>query len=137
MFFEDLSPYRYGSFSWRSLLWRELNVGWLDSAYQFAQGSVPHGFLDRMFEHCLHPVRQMKGFHICQFCSPILEHPKICRNGREIWVGSAEIRVRGRGRVRYAAPTLIYHYIEAHQYLPPEEFIEAVLASRISKFNTD
>jgi hypothetical protein len=40
--------------------------------------------------------------------------------------GSAEIRVVGVGRV-YAAPDLIGHYVEAHGYCPPEEFIAAVL----------
>ena len=40
--------------------------------------------------------------------------------------GSAEIRVRGANRV-YAAPELVYHYVVAHQYKPPREFIEAVL----------
>ena len=110
MFFEELSPYRYGGFSGRSLLWRELNVGWLDGAYQFAQGNI------------------------CQFCSPAPEGPtRICRNGREIVVGHAEIRVRGRGRISYAAPTLIYHYIEVHRYLPPQEFIESVLASDLKR----
>ncbi|MEW6206883.1 MAG: hypothetical protein AB1631_00845 [Acidobacteriota bacterium] len=188
MFFEDLSPYRYGGFSWRSLLWRELNVGWLDGAYPFAQGNVPHGFLDRLFEFYRRPVRRMRGFHTCQFCSPApeagllqsrlttekVDHPgsarilraclinqdfrvfydsafgalhagsvrsqgfattlapegptRIYRHGRAIGFGSGEIRVRGRGRIRYAAPTLIYHYIETHRYLPPQEFIEAVLA---------
>lgn len=34
----------------------------------------------------------------------------------------------GRG-VGYAAPELIAHYVEAHDYLPPTEFIEAVLSS--------
>lgn len=130
MFFEDLSQYQYDGFSWRSLLWRELNAGWLDSAYQFAQGNVSDGFLDRLFEFCQHPVRLMRGIHICQFCSPKPEGAaKIYRNGTTAWVGSGEIRVRGRGRICYAAPTLIYHYIETHHYLPPEEFIEAVLAN--------
>ena len=38
-----------------------------------------------------------------------------------------EIRVRGDERTVYAAPTLIVHYVEAHRYRPPEEFIAAVL----------
>ncbi|WP_456044162.1 DUF7919 family protein [Streptomyces rubiginosohelvolus] len=42
--------------------------------------------------------------------------------------GSAEIRVMGHG-VAYAAPELVAHYVEAHGYLPPIEFMEAVLSS--------
>lgn len=44
-------------------------------------------------------------------------------------LGQAEIRVAG-GDLIYAAPTLIYHYVEAHDYRPPVEFIERVLAGR-------
>jgi hypothetical protein len=41
-------------------------------------------------------------------------------------LGNGEIIVKGEDGRRYAAPTLILHYIEAHHYLPPEEFIQAV-----------
>jgi hypothetical protein len=35
--------------------------------------------------------------------------------------------VEGKGKI-YAAPTMIVHYIESHSYLPPGEFIDAILA---------
>ncbi|MCX7805518.1 MAG: hypothetical protein N3A38_10060 [Planctomycetota bacterium] len=38
-----------------------------------------------------------------------------------------EIRVLGRDGKIYAAPTLIYHYVVAHKYRPPQEFIDAVM----------
>jgi hypothetical protein len=44
-------------------------------------------------------------------------------------LGSAEIRVPGSGGRIYAAPDLIYHYVEAHGYRPPDEFVEAVMAT--------
>jgi hypothetical protein len=31
----------------------------------------------------------------------------------------------GHGHI-YAAPTLIYHYVEAHHYKPPDEFLQAL-----------
>jgi hypothetical protein len=37
------------------------------------------------------------------------------------------MRVAGDGRV-YAAPSLVHHYVIAHGYRPPDEFIAAVLA---------
>ena len=43
--------------------------------------------------------------------------------------GSGEIRVRGTDRTAYTAPILIVHYVEAHGYRPPEEFIAAILNS--------
>jgi hypothetical protein len=42
--------------------------------------------------------------------------------------GSAEIRVPGKGNIVFAAPEMIAHYVIMHEYRPPEEFIEAVLA---------
>jgi len=41
-------------------------------------------------------------------------------------LGGSEIRVFSpRGQI-YAAPTLIYHYINTHHYDPPEEFMRAL-----------
>jgi hypothetical protein len=34
------------------------------------------------------------------------------------------------GAVMYAAPELVPHYVEVHRYLPPAEYIEAVVAYR-------
>lgn len=41
-------------------------------------------------------------------------------------LGSADIQVEGEGDV-YRAPALMLHYVTAHDYLPPEEFVDAVL----------
>ncbi|MGE7389935.1 hypothetical protein ACQKM2_31090 [Streptomyces sp. NPDC004126] len=70
-----------------------------------------------------HRARQTRGFHSCPFCASRVfgsrvSHPQ----------GSAEIWVMG-GDVAYAAPELIAHYVEAHNYLPPNAFIQAVLAT--------
>jgi hypothetical protein len=40
---------------------------------------------------------------------------------------SVEIRVVSTSGVTYAAPVLILHSVEAHKYLPPAEFIAAVV----------
>jgi len=48
------------------------------------------------------------------------------RNGCVLNLGSAEIRVKGANGVVYGAPNLVYHYVVAHDYLPPAAFIDAV-----------
>src|SRR5439155_5623857 len=49
---------------------------------------------------------------------------------RPLMLGGAEIRVFGeRGRI-YAAPNLIYHYVVAHHYKPPDEFLQALRQGR-------
>jgi hypothetical protein len=44
-------------------------------------------------------------------------------------LGNGEIRVIGSAGKVYASPVMIYHYMSEHNYLPPQEFIDAVLAS--------
>ena len=41
--------------------------------------------------------------------------------------GNGQIRVKGPNGTCYAAPALISHYVEIHEYKPPAEFIEAVV----------
>jgi hypothetical protein len=40
----------------------------------------------------------------------------------------SEFRFEANGRA-YAGPTMILHYIVAHEYQPPQEFIQAVMSS--------
>lgn len=54
----------------------------------------------------------------------MLAHPV---GGGEMRLGSAEIVVKSSSGQVFVAPNLIVHYIEAHSYLPPREFVEAVL----------
>jgi hypothetical protein len=41
--------------------------------------------------------------------------------------GNGEIRVRAANGITYVAPVLVLHYVVEHGYLPPQEFIEAVI----------
>lgn len=113
-FFEDLTPYTY--------LHPEeeppgtVNIGWLDRGHPFPTGPTGDEFRAKLGRLCARRVRQTRGFHPCCFC-----------NGRGRPASSAEVRVAGNGKV-YAAPSLVHHYVVAHGYRPPEEFIAAVLA---------
>jgi hypothetical protein len=117
-----------------------LNVGWLDSAYEYPRGEMSEEVIELLFEHCKRPCREMRGFHDCQFCLKSSErHPpqmQVQRNGENVWLGDAEIRVLAADATLYAAPNMIYHYVTEHQYLPPQPFIEALFQSRpeISRF---
>jgi hypothetical protein len=56
------------------------------------------------------------------------------RMGNEIVeLGGAQLCVEGRDGAWLIAPDLILHYVVTHRYLPPEVFIEGVMASRILK----
>jgi hypothetical protein len=47
-------------------------------------------------------------------------------------VGDAEIRVVAEDGTWLVAPTLVLHYVTAHAYHPPREFIEAVTSGRFA-----
>ncbi|WP_282692602.1 hypothetical protein [Streptomyces sp. CC208A] len=99
-------------------------MGRLKRGKPYAKGVAPSGLaevLNRMRR--THRAQQIRGHHSCPFCASRIfgsraGHPQ----------GSAEIRVMGGG-VAHAAPELIAHYVEAHGYVPPTDFIRAVLAA--------
>jgi len=125
MYFPDLSPYTY----WDDEADRNtLNVGWLDDAHPYPTGAVSDTFLDALWPYCTGFIRLTFGFHTCPFCHEDIG-VEVIRHGERATLGSAEIRVIGIGEMSYAAPDMIYHYIVDHGYLPPKDFIQAVLES--------
>jgi hypothetical protein len=128
MYFRDLQPYRYGL---PVELPAVVTVGWLSSSNAFPIGEVSQDVLDGI-KHLLsaNRINKMRGYHLCEFCphpEPItvelLEGPLILGSA-EIWIASNDI-----SRI-YAAPDLIYHYVSAHHYLPPGEFLAAVAGAK-------
>ncbi len=121
-----MSPYRYHQSGNRP---NTLNVGWIDAEKEFPKGSVPDVFVRRLWQFCKIPMVQTRGFHVCNLCNmpkevvPLLEY-----EGQTLRFGSAEIRVLGLNGIIYAAPNLVFHYVRDHGYLPPQSFVDAVLA---------
>jgi len=128
-YFPDLSPYSYGYHPHPGVV----HVGWLDGVHPFPTGNVEPRLIERMKVLASRPVEIYRGRHLCEFCKPpedlILPDRKMINPAWAKWVeqrsSNGEIRVAGE-QVVYAAPILITHYIEVHEYLPPAEFLEAV-----------
>ncbi|WP_220502828.1 hypothetical protein [Microbispora sp. H10885] len=130
--YEDLSPYTY----WKDANLpaphngvRMLNVGWLGRGREFETGRCAPAVLAILNRLASTPQDVMRGLHYCEFCeeeSPIRIPVPGSRSGHA-WLGTGEIHVAAKDGVVYSAPTLIVHYIDKHSYLPPAEFIEAVL----------
>jgi hypothetical protein len=97
-------------------------VGWLSSSKYFPRGEVPADFLARLREfyrlsgHSYKALqfRIFAGKHTCDFCEKV-----DC--SRDFGVAT-ETEL-------FVAPGMIVHYIESHGYLPPSEFISAVLVA--------
>ncbi len=140
MYFEDLSPYTYLKNSDCLLKLEhpesdeEYNIGWLDKEHVFPQGNVASELLSKILYLCTLKICQTRGFHNCPFCSDKADFreemgeciPAIEYCNKEYYLGSAEIRVIGKNGKIYAAPNMIYHYIQKHNYLPPQEFLDAL-----------
>lgn len=130
MFFADLTPYEYGYEMPRSNV---LNVGWLSRGHVFPEGAVPEPFVKALRRMVKSPENLYRGYHTCEFCP---EPPLVVDStGRRVisppgeTMGNGEIRVAGLAGVVYVAPVLVAHYVEAHSYRPPDEFIHAVITA--------
>ena len=127
-FFPDLTSYTYYRWDARP---NTINIGWLDKAQRFEEGSTDEEIVQRLWKFCECSVAQTRGFHLCNLpgCenrSELLGPIRAIRGPVALKLGSAEIRVFGRDGKIYAAPNLIYHYVVEHGYRMPDEFVLAL-----------
>jgi hypothetical protein len=101
-------------------------IGWLVLGHAFPSGPVDENVLDVLWEFCKISVAQTRGLHACPWCGSNWGN-EAQKGAESLLLGSAEIRVFSEQIQIYAAPTLIYHRVAAHQYRPPEEFLNALL----------
>ena len=97
-----------------------LAVGWLEQGHEYSAGEVPRGLLPRLVNFlrsrkCPWPGIFLGG-HVCSLC------------GDRKSYSHRNLFIPGAGVV-YAAPEGIIHYIAAHIYRPPVDFINATLAA--------
>jgi hypothetical protein len=116
MYFLDLSPWNGAD---DDIIFK--NIGWLSSEHPFAKGPVCAGLIAalRTFVKQAWKPWVSGGVHRCEFCPSAGPWTSDNAAGSEIWVPAV-------GTI-YVAPVLILHYIEAHQYKPPDEFIDALM----------
>jgi hypothetical protein len=124
--FRDLTPYSYGAAKNCSEL-HARNIGWLAAGVEFPRAPpLDAQFVERLWRFCKVSIGQTRGLHECELCCS-REANVAQRNGEDLLLGSAEIRVILDEGQLYAAPNLIFHYVASHNYSPPPEFVEAVL----------
>jgi hypothetical protein len=127
MHFNDLDTYRYNL---SVELADVVTVGWLAPAHEFPVGSIGTDALRALMHLALSArTNKMRGYHGCELCRR--HEPIEMDTGREvILLGSAECWVpASSGRLVFAAPDLLYHYVTAHQYRPPQQFIDAAVTA--------
>ena len=123
-YYADLSPCDYFG-RWQEVL---IAVGWLEPGHSFATGKVSKEFFAQLIGLLRNPWQPVvtAGYHRCPFCRFTGGPLKIDFEGNSIVVGTANLFIPATACV-YVAPSLVAHYVDAHEYCPPAEFQEAVL----------
>jgi hypothetical protein len=123
-FFEDLSPCDdFGEECSAQLV----AVGWLERRQAYARGEVDDTFVEKLIRLLVDPWEPFvaAGGHHCEFCRLTGGPASLVYEGMTVTLGAANLFVPADGFL-YVAPSLIAHYIDAHEYAPPPEFREAV-----------
>lgn len=97
-------------------------VGWLSDEQPFAVGDVPPEFLHRLRDFARRWCdsatalgwASFMGWHDCELC------------GGSVASGNFGVPY---GDLLFVAPEMVPHYVEAHRYRPPDQFITALLES--------
>ena len=97
-------------------------IGWLHPAHPYTRGSVPTEFLARLKEFIRRPGLSgddfyfpgIGGLHTCEFCGN-------AHGGGNLGLPCDDLL--------FVFPDMIVHYIEAHDYKPPDQFIAALMRS--------
>lgn len=138
MYYDDLSDY---CFYLKTPVQQVKNVGWLKKNHSFTKGHVSKIFLEKIAKiiviHSGVHVNRRRCQNSCELCGCYV--PEISVNGISEWLGFSEIWIPSiRQGYFFAAPSLIYHYVMEHEYLPPKDFIEAVMQFDLnSEFNAE
>jgi len=135
MYFSDLSNYSYYLKTPVNEAW---NIGWLEEGKSYVTGNIENDFLSKLASIIVGNnivnvhVNQIRGVHPCALSG--CDNLEVEIGNRKIAVGSSEIWVPSKNPGQYfASPSMILHYMKAHHYLPPKEFISAVMSFDLSK----
>jgi len=125
--FEDLKPFSYFG-RWQDVL---LGVGWLGVDHPYPRGPVSKEFFGALMRLLVDPWQPLvlAGRATCPFCAFSGGPGSLTYSGMTVTLGSANLLVPATGMHVFVAPSMIVHYIDAHEYCPPAVYREAVLRS--------
>jgi hypothetical protein len=121
-YYPDLSPYISSNASL-------LAVGWLTSSESYPRGELEPEFFRKLMELLVDPWQPAVagGGYRCEFCKFTGGPGRITYEGSTVSVGSSNLFVPGN-EAMYVCPSLVAHYVDAHEYSPPVQFQNAVRA---------
>jgi hypothetical protein len=123
---EDLNLIHWGVPNWR-IFSRFVHVGWIGSERDFPVGAVPDEFVRHLWGMCQQPMSKIKGYQVCGLCESPFGPLTIEWQGTSANIGDGYLGVVANDGVLMIAPDLVFHYVVAHGYVPPREFIDGVI----------
>lgn len=102
-----------------------LAIGFLQRNQAFEMGAVSDKFMQKLLPFCA-PKTRVFGLPQAMVCPLCRQRVEMEIDGQMVRLGSAEIRIVGEQDI-FAAPDLLPHYITVHEYVPPIEFVEAIM----------
>lgn len=124
--FPDLSPCGYFSGVSDDRL---IAVGWLESGHDYTSGELSDSVVSRLTELLVNPWQPSiaMGQHDCSFCRFSGGPRTFTFNNSTIEMGISNLFIPTKDQI-FVAPSLIVHYMDAHNYAPPDVFCDAVMA---------
>lgn len=135
MYFKDNSNYNYYV---KKPIYQILNVGWLSGQHSYTSGEVKPYVIKKLKEILFsknvsdYKFNRIRCNSPCEICGKCVEldfydHNKQLKTN--FLLGFCEILIPlVHNDIYYASPALIFHYIQEHNYKPPQEFIDSILA---------
>jgi hypothetical protein len=151
MYYPDLSQYEYSKAKLKKKIiikhslgddYSFYNIGWLSVDYVYTRGKTNNNFHEKLFSLCIYGTNLMMGIHYCDFCNKKgtvfedLRKPQVEFNNELINLGGSEVFVI-KDKTVFIAPSMVLHYVLDHEYLPPDEFIDALMQYEIIPDNQD
>lgn len=107
-------------------------VGWLDFHHEYSMGRTNDEIVSRLRELIVNRTREfdlhvntVRGIHPCNLCGHEIRIAG--PNGRDVYLGMSEIWMPAE-KQWFASPSLIFHYMSEHRYVPPKEYCNAIMA---------
>lgn len=128
-YYKDLSSCDYFEMVYKGPL---TAIGWLEPEHDYARREVDLDFFTKLCQllQCPWNPDTFLGFQGCGFCrfsggaETLLRLP--CGTYRIPGWSRLNLFIPGDGVV-YVSPEMIAHYIDAHEYKPPQQFVDAVM----------
>ncbi len=123
MYYKDFTECTY--FNGGEWLCRLMAVGWIENGKPFPKGPTDKQVIERIQAlseqfYDAFPSISFRGLHDCSVCVAAHDHRGTLEKSH------INLFIPHRGFV-FVVPGRVDHYINAHQYLPPESFIEALI----------